>query len=86
MALITAGLESFEQMQPGRARTELLVIANCWTSVPATPTVSAAQRAATYARDRSYRFPGCNRWWGLHAPRRLTQATRTESGPSRALS
>ena len=26
MALITAGLESFEQMQPGRARTELLVL------------------------------------------------------------
>jgi hypothetical protein len=110
ITLIRAGLDALETAQPGRARTEMLVIVDYETLVDRaggtaqtatgapltaeqvrrlccdanirrivtkggselldvgtrTPSFTAAQRAAMYARDRGCRFPGCSRWFGLH--------------------
>jgi hypothetical protein len=44
-----------------------------------TPSFTAAQRAAMYARDRGCRFPGCGRWFGLH-PHHLVSVA--DGGPT----
>ncbi len=128
MALIRAGLDSFESTQPGRARSEVAVIVDYSTLVERTagtaqtssgapltaeqvrrlccdanlrrivtkggselldvgtrtPSFTAAQRCAMYARDRGCRFPGCGRWFGLHPHHLMSVAdggpTSTDNG------